>query len=249
MTVARAIIDVQNVAKTFTDHPGQSLKALDNITLRIHDGEFFIFVGPSGSGKSTLLRIMSGLEKTYEGAVRLGEGLTHTEVSFVFQQFALLPWLTIAENVELGLIGRDVPEATRRVRVGSELKRFGLEKFSAAYPKELSGGMRQRVGIARALATDPKIIFMDEPFSELDSFTAEALRQELLEIWEERKPTIVMVTHVIEEALMLADRIAVLTPRPGRIEKVVKNTLPRPRQERSEEFYRLEDALYGLVKP
>ena len=178
------------------------------------------------------------------------------DFSFVFQQFALLPWLTVSENISIGLVARNVSARHVKERVNKELKRFGLENFGDEYPRELSGGMRQRVGIARALATDPKVIFMDEPFSELDSFTAEELRKELLRIWQnpewiggEARPTIVMVTHIVEEAIELADRIAVLTPRPAKIERIVKNGLPRPRELRSQAFYALEDELYRLIRP
>jgi NitT/TauT family transport system ATP-binding protein len=155
----------------------------------------------------------------------------------------------VRQNVELGLIARNVPEHVRVRRVMRELKHLGLEKFAQHFPRELSGGMRQRVGIARAFATDPKIIFMDEAFSELDSFTAEELRQELLEIWREHQPTIVLVTHLVEEAVELADRIAILTARPGRIEKIVKNALPRPRVTRSREFFSLQDKITTIIRP
>ena len=245
----KPIITLSHLSKTFHENHDPELLVLHDINLSIQEGEFFIFVGPSGSGKSTLLRMMSGLEKEYSGKIELGDRMSLAHMSFVFQQFGLLPWLTIHENVELGLIARDMPIEKRKQRVAQELKIFGLEKFAHVHPKELSGGMRQRVGIARALATDPKIIFMDEPFSELDSFTAEELRGEILQIWRERKPTIIMVTHIIEDALELADRIAVLTARPGKIEKIVHNTLPRPRAKRSPEFFRLEDELYKLIRP
>ncbi len=192
---------------------------------------------------------MSGLDQADEGQVTLAPRMTRRDMSFVFQQFALLPWFTVEENVRLGLTARGVNETGSRERAMRALKTFTLTRFARSYPRELSGGMRQRVGIARALVTNPKIIFMDEPFSELDSFTADELRQELLAIWHKEHPTIVLVTHIIEEAILLADRIAVLTPRPGRIEAVVRNILPRPRVERSRAFYRLEDRLTALVKP
>ena len=245
----RNLIILKNVTKVFYLESSRPLVALKDINLEVRTGEFFVVLGPSGSGKSTLLRTMSGLEKSYEGEIQFREDFSRSDQSFVFQQFALLPWLTVLENVEFGLITRNLDEAERISIVQKELKEFGLEKFSHLYPKELSGGMRQRVGVARALATNPKVIFMDEPFSELDSFTAAELREELLEIWQERKMTILFVTHFIPEALELADRIAVLTPRPGKIEKIVENHLPRPRQKRSQEFYRLEDELYQLVRP
>lgn len=244
-----SVLQLHHIKKIFDDTSSPRLHVLEEINLEIKLGEFFIFVGPSGSGKSTLLRIMSGLEKSYQGQIHLGEGITKRDMSFVFQQFALLPWLTVYENIGLGLASHQMSKEEREGKIKKELGVFGLEKFARAYPKELSGGMRQRVGIARALVTEPKVIFMDEPFSELDSFTADELRKELLAIWAERKPTIVMVTHIIPEALELADRIAVLTDRPARIEKIVVNTLPRPRHMRSPDFYHLEDELYQLVKP
>ncbi len=243
-----AIITLKNVTKHYLEDD-KNLLVLDDINLEIEAGEFFILVGPSGSGKSTILRIISGLEKDYKGEVILSKDMTVSDTSFVFQQFALLPWMTVFENIELGLFSKRMDEKTRHAIVAQELKQFGLEKFAHSYPKDLSGGMRQRVGIARALAPQPKIIFMDEPFSELDSFTAEELRKELLQIWVERKPTIIMVTHIIAEALELADRIAVLTARPARVERVVKNNLPRPRMTRSTDFFHLEDQLYQLIRP
>ncbi len=243
------VITIKHIGKIFDEELNEHLTVLKNINLEIGQGEFFVFVGPSGSGKSTLLRIMSGLEKDYEGEIVLGSGITPLDMSFVFQQFAILPWLTVFQNIELPLIARGVLVTDRHGKVMEELRKFRLEKFAHSRPRDLSGGMRQRVGVARALITNPKIVFMDEPFSELDSFTAEELREELLALWQERRPTIVMVTHIIEEAIQLADRITVLTPRPGMVEKVVQNHLPRPRLKRSEEFYRLEDQLYKLIRP
>lgn len=242
------IITLKSVSKAFKTS-GQPLHVLADIDLEIFNGEFFMFLGPSGSGKSTTLRVMSGLEKDYKGKVELGQGITRKDISFVFQEFALLPWLTVAENVELGLLARNVNIGERQRIVRKELELLGLDKFGHVYPRDLSGGMKQRVGIARAFATDPKIIFMDEPFSELDSFTAEELRKKLLSIWQERKVTIVMVSHIVEEALELADRIAVLTPRPSKIERLITNSLPRPRHKRTEEFFRMEDELYRIIKP
>ncbi|MBI3442339.1 MAG: ABC transporter ATP-binding protein [Candidatus Sungbacteria bacterium] len=244
------LVALQHVSKIFTDKPGEDLSVLERINLEIMPGEFFILLGPSGSGKSTLLRIMSGLEKSYQGAVRWETGVSHADMSFVFQQFALLPWLTVFENAEMGLVMRkDLTVEQRKIIVAKELRELGLERFARSYPHELSGGMRQRVGIARAIATNPKVIFLDEPFSEVDSFTAKELRKNLLVIWQDRKMTVVMVTHLIEEAIELADRIAILTPRPGKIEKIIANPLPRPRNIRSQEAYRLEDEIYALVKP
>ncbi len=242
------ILKLTHITKTFLFGSGDRRAILKDIDLEIFPREFFVILGPSGSGKSTILRIMSGLETEYGGEMALGEGITTKDISFVFQQFALLPWLTVFQNVELGLIARRVEPQKRRMLVERELKKIGLGAFANAYPKELSGGMRQRTGIARALVTNPKIIFMDEPFSELDSFIAEELRKEILAICETMKPTVVMVTHNIDEALELGDRIAVLTSQPAKIEKILTNTLPRPRNMRSAEFYGLRDELYRLVK-
>jgi NitT/TauT family transport system ATP-binding protein len=242
-----AIISLRHISKTFQNGKVRQ-QAIDDISLDIQEGEFFLFVGPSGCGKSTLLRIMSGLEKDHSGKVTYGDGFFHRDISFVFQQFALLPWLTVFENVELALIARDIDPDERKKATMQELRHFGLAEFANVYPHELSGGMKQRVGIARALVTQPKILFMDEPFSELDSFTATSLRQDLLKIWEERNITVVMVSHIVPEAVELADRIAVLGAHPGHLVKIVENKLPRPRQKRSPEFFKIEDELYGLIK-
>lgn len=245
-----SVLSISKIAKMFSDNgPSGDLVVLKDISLEIKAGEFFVMVGPSGCGKSTLLRVMSGLEKEFKGTVAWGNGVTLADVSFVFQQFALMPWLTVAENIELSLTRKKRSPKERAVIVKRELNQLGLSKFANAHPRELSGGMRQRVGLARALACDPKIIFMDEPFSEVDSFTAESLRTELLRIWEKRKMTVIMVTHLVTEAIELADRIAVLTPRPGRIEKILTNNLTRPRVKRSPEFYALEDTITTLIKP
>lgn len=242
-----SIISLKNISKTFVEDY-KELTVLENINVEINKGEFFVILGPSGSGKSTLLRIMSGLEKEFMGQLELREGINSKDLSFVFQQFALLPYLTVFQNVELGLLTREVPKNQRHERVLTELKKLGLEKFAKSYPKELSGGMKQRVGIARALVTNPKVIFMDEPFSALDSFTACELRTEVLKIWQETHATIVMVTHLISEALELSGRIAVLTSRPGKIAEILQNPLSRPRQMRSKGFFKIEDKIKSLIK-
>lgn len=241
-------ITVDHLEKSFV-RDGEGLRAIDGISLHIERGELFVLLGPSGCGKSTLLRILAGLDRADRGTVAFGDQRGAQRVSFVFQQFALLPWLDVSENIALGLLACGMSPTEREHRVQRELERFQLTQFAHASPYELSGGMRQRVGIARAFATDPEIVCMDEPFSELDSFTAMELRRELLAIWQERKPTIIMVTHLIPEAIELADRIAVLTPRPARIEATIAVDLPRPRNKRSPTFFALEDRLSALVKP
>lgn len=242
-------LSLNNISKKFLDDPKNPFVALKDVSLNIKVGEFVVFLGPSGCGKSTLLRIASGLEKDFTGEVNLGENIKKTDFGFVFQQFALLPWLTVYENVALGLKAKHKDSNIIAKKVEDELKTFSLNKFAESYPKNLSGGMKQRVGLARALAIDPKILFLDEPFSELDSFTSEKLRQELLSVWQERKMTVVMVSHNIEEALELADKIAVITSRPGEVKEVIDNTLSRPRNKRSSEFYALYDRIYSLIEP
>lgn len=242
-------LTINNVSKSFRDFAGKHLEVLEDISLQISQGEFFVLLGPSGCGKSTLLRLASGLDKEFRGQISLGPNLKSVDISFVFQQFAILPWLTVEQNIALGLLERNLPSGDISQIVNKELKTFGLEKFGKHYPKELSGGMKQRVGLARAFAMSPKLLFMDEPFSALDSFTSKELRQELLNVWQERRPTVIMVTHNILEAIELGDRIAVMSSRPGRIEKIVSNPLSRPRPMRGKEVFDMEDELYKLVKP
>lgn len=239
-----SILKLHNLSKTFTEE-GHSVSALKDINLEVHEREFLVLLGPSGSGKSTLLRIMSGLIPPTSGKVEIQPGVKQ---SFIFQDFALFPWLTVAENIGFGLKMQDVPWPARSKAVKTEVERMGLVGFEKSFPRELSGGMKQRVGIARALAMKPSVIFLDEPFSALDSFTATKLRQELLNIWQQEQLTIVMVTHLIEEALQLGDRIAVLSSRPARIERIFHNTLPRPRDTRSEKFFEMTDIIHSVIK-
>ena len=243
------MIRLENINMTFKENLKKPLKVLEDINLEIKSGEFFVFLGPSGSGKSTILRIMSGLEKSYQGKIILSEEISSKDFGFVFQQFGLFPWLTVWQNIELALNTKKMSFPQKKLAINEKLIMLGLEKFAQHQPRELSGGMRQRVGLARALVANPQVIFMDEPFSELDSFTAEELRLDLLKIWQEQKVTIIMVTHLIEEALQLADRIAVLTSCPGKVKKIIHNSLSRPRIKRSNEFYQLEDELFSLIKP
>ena len=244
-----SLIEIKNISKVFNDNPAQHLKVLEHINLKIEANDFLMLLGPSGSGKSTLLRIICGLESASSGEVVFREGITRHDFAFVFQEFGLFPWLTVYQNIELPLLSQNIDSITRVKRVKEEIIRLGLEHFTHTHPHELSGGMKQRVGIARALAVHPKIIFLDEPFSELDSFTAQELRLELINIWSQTKCTIIMVTHLVPEAIALGSRIAILTARPGKIEKIIDNTLARPRRERSQDFFDTEDALYKLIKP
>jgi NitT/TauT family transport system ATP-binding protein len=235
---------IHNISKNFAVDKDE-IVALENISFEVKEEKFTTIIGPSGCGKSTLLRILSGLEKPSFGTI---EADKNEKMGFVFQGFALFPYLTVLENIEFGLKMQGVSKGKRRSISTELVKEVGLSGFESKHPKELSGGMKQRVGIARALAIDPKILLLDEPFSSLDEFTAENLRHLLLEIWQKRKITIVQVTHLIAEAVELSDTIAVLTKGPGRVEKIIENKMKRPRNLRSQEFYKLEDHLTGLIK-
>ena len=247
------LISVQALSKSFSGPDGRSVPVLDGITLAVDEGEFVALLGRSGSGKSTLLRCIAGLIAPSDGEVLFrGQRLTGTnrDTTMVFQTFALLPWLTVQQNVEIGLEARGVPPAQRSKRALRVIDIVGLDGYESAYPKELSGGMRQRVGFARALVVEPAALLMDEPFSALDVLTAENLRGELLELWEgQRFPTkaMVMVTHNIEEAVLLADRILVLGTNPGRIRADMRNPLARPRRRRTPDFEALVDQIYRMM--
>lgn len=237
-------IVLENISKTFSQN-GDKNEVLRNINLSVTPGEFLCIVGASGGGKSTLLKILTGLEKPTSGKV----GGMPESVGFVFQNFALFPWLTVAENVGFGLKMRGENPAAASHIVHREIDRMGLGGFAQSHPKELSGGMRQRVGIARALAISPSVLLLDEPFSSLDEITAQGLRKDLLKIWQAEKPakTIIMVTHLIEEAVELADSIVVMDHDPGRIKRTVKNNLPRPRNLRTQAAYHIIDELTDLI--
>jgi NitT/TauT family transport system ATP-binding protein len=247
------LISVQDLTKSFSGPDGRPLRVLDGITLSVGEGEFVALLGRSGSGKSTLLRCIAGLIAPTSGEVLFrGRQLTGTnrDTTMVFQTFALLPWLTVQQNVELGLEARGVAPAERTERALRAIDLVGLDGYESAYPKELSGGMRQRVGFARALVVEPAALLMDEPFSALDVLTSENLRGELLELWEgQRFPTktMIMVTHNIEEAVLLADRLLVLGSNPGRIRADMRNPLPRPRRRRTPDFEELVDQIYRMM--
>jgi NitT/TauT family transport system ATP-binding protein len=241
------------VTKAFTTAGGHELKVLDNIDLAINPGEFLALLGQSGSGKSTILRCLTGLiEPTAGRALCNGKSLggVNPDASVVFQTFALYPWLTVAQNVAVGLMARKVGRAERDAAVDRAIGLIGLGNYHAAYPRELSGGMRQRVGIARALVSKPKLLCLDEAFSALDVLTAENLRQELISLW--RSPasglsSVFMVTHNIEEAVEMATRIVVVFPRPGRIGLVLENKLPYPRDTKAAEFQRLVGVIHESI--
>jgi NitT/TauT family transport system ATP-binding protein len=250
------IIRAEKIEKYYAQPSENRIQVISATDLSIVPGEIVALLGPSGSGKSTMLRMLTGLSRPSAGQVYWhGTPIADAEinVSIVFQSFALFPWLTVLENVEAPLQARGVPAAERHERSIRMLDTVGLDGFEAAYPKELSGGMKQRVGFARALVVEPEVLFMDEPFSALDVLTAENLRSELLELWAKKTmPTkaVFIVTHNIEEAVLLADRIIVLGRNPGHIRTDFKVQLAQPRDRKSEPFTQLVDYIYKvLTKP
>ncbi|WP_298446557.1 nitrate/sulfonate/bicarbonate ABC transporter ATP-binding protein [Gordonia sp. (in: high G+C Gram-positive bacteria)] len=247
------LLQAEHVAKSFPSADGSTLDVLDDVCVTLHEGEVVALLGRSGSGKSTLLRILAGLIAPTSGEVRYrGELLNGANpgAAMVFQSFALMPWLTVQDNVELGLRAAGVPDRERRDRALAAIDQIGLDGFQNAYPRELSGGMRQRVGFARALVLQPDVLMMDEPFSALDVLTSENLRGELATLWERPEfPTkcICLVTHNIEEAVLLADRVLMLGTNPGHIRAEVPILLPRPRDRRSPTFEATVDRLYAIL--
>jgi len=251
--VSEAIIEAVGVEKSYPQSDGTRIQVVGATNLAIEPGKIIALLGPSGCGKSTLLRILTGLSEPTAGTLLWhGKPLNGQtpNVAIVFQSFALFPWLTVIENVEAPLEAKGVPEVERHKRALRALDTVGLDGFETAYPKELSGGMKQRVGFARALVVEPEVLFMDEPFSALDVLTAENLRNELLELWLNKKmPTsaIFIVTHNIEEAVMLADRIMVLGRNPARVRSDFNIRLKYPRDRKSARFVELVDYIYKVM--
>jgi NitT/TauT family transport system ATP-binding protein len=252
-TAKTTLIDIRSVCRSFPKGSGEALQVLDQVDLTIHAGEIVGLLGRSGSGKSTLLRIIAGLIKPSSGDARCrGETIQGPPngVAMVFQSFALFPWLTVLQNVELGLEALGIDNAERRKRALAAIDLIGLDGFESAYPKELSGGMRQRVGFARALVVHPDLLLMDEPFSALDVLTAETLRTDLVDLWiEGRLPikSVLMVTHNIEEAVLMCDRVLVFSSNPGRVAAEFKIDLPHPRNRLDPAFRALVDTLYARM--
>jgi NitT/TauT family transport system ATP-binding protein len=248
------LLELKNITKEYVDDRGKKIVVLNSINLSINHHEYISIVGPSGGGKSTLLRIIMGLEKCTTGEVLLkGEplkGKVDPHMAMVFQSFGLFPWLTVVENVEFGLESNHIPKEERRKKSLNIIQEVGLEGFENAYPRELSGGMKQRVGIARALVLDPEVLLMDEPFSSLDPLTAEALREEILKVWSNRLTTpdvVIMVSHNVEEAVYLSDRVVVLSHRPASVVKDVNIDIPRPREKRDTSIYDYTDQITTLI--
>lgn len=242
-----ALLRLQKVKKSFFGLKGEEIEVLTNIDLEVKQGEFVCLLGPSGCGKSTLLNIVAGLLLPDAGAVMVDEQPVGAgRVGMVFQEGGLFPWLTVLDNVAFGLRIKGMGKKDARAKAREYLRRVHLEEFAFIYPHQLSGGMRQRVAIARTLAMDPPFLLMDEPFSALDTRTRTLLQQELLHIWQQTRKGILFVTHSIEEALLLADRVVVLSGRPARIKQEVTLPFPRPRDLRRPPFVFWEEELKNL---
>jgi NitT/TauT family transport system ATP-binding protein len=251
--VATNLVEIRGVRQAYHKESSADLIVLDNVDLTIKTGEIVGLLGRSGSGKSTLLRIVSGLLTPTSGDVRWRGTDLHGPaegVAMVFQSFALFPWLTVQENVELGLEAQGVARAEREKRAEEAIDLIGLGGYESAYPKELSGGMRQRVGLARALVVHPDLLLMDEPFSALDVLTAETLRTDLIDLWSEGKlpiKSVLMVTHNIEEAVLMCDRVLVFSSNPGRVAQELVVSFPHPRNRLDPAFREMVDGIYAIM--
>ncbi|MFJ3050081.1 ABC transporter ATP-binding protein [Pseudomonas nitroreducens] len=240
-----ALVSFRQVAKSFPVD-GRELQAIERFDLEVADGEFIAIVGASGCGKSTLLRLLVGLDREFQGEIRIDgkpiDGIGG-ERGIVFQEHRLFPWLTVEQNVALGLVNEPLSETGKAAKIADYLALVGLTAFARAYPHQLSGGMAQRVAIARGLVASPRILLLDEPFGALDALTRQQLQGELLRIRQRERITTVLVTHDVEEALFLADRVVVMAPRPGRIKRIVEVPLEHPRERGGFDFLRQREAL------
>lgn len=244
------ILELENITKKFFSQKKEIL-AVDNVSLKVKNNEFLSIVGPSGCGKSTILRMIAGLETPTSGKILLEKKEVNepdADRGMVFQQYTLLPWRTVLENVTFGLEVKGIPKSKRIDIAKKFIKMVGLEGFEEAYPYELSGGMQQRVAIARTLANDPKIVLMDEPFGALDTQTRAILQDHLLKIWQKDRKTVVFVTHSVEEAIYLSDRVIIMTARPGKIKSVIDIDLKRPRKRTSLEFLEYKKRIIDELK-
>lgn len=244
-------IRIENLEKTFYSQNDMKINALIDLNIRVQENEFLCILGPSGCGKSTLLRIIAGLEVASSGRV-FYNGQQHTkprkEIGMVFQSYSLMPWLNVLDNIALGLEFAGWPKAKRLPVAQEYLAMIGMEAFGQAFPYELSGGMQQRVAIARALVNNPDVLLMDEPFGALDAYTRIIMQKELLRIWEQHKKTIVFVTHSVDEAVYLGDRIILMSGRPGRIKADLLVTMPRVRERSNPDYGRLTEELLSLLE-
>lgn len=235
---------LSHVSARFPDEEGAEMLALENISLSVPKGAFISFVGPSGAGKSTLLRIILNLMQPESGTVERN----FSRPAMVFQSYALFPWLTALENISFGLRMLHVPRKERQKITWEKLQEVGLQGFEHHYPSQLSGGQRQRIGLARALAINPDLLILDEPFSNLDTIVAESLRTDLLRIWRAYGMTILMVTHLLPDAVEFSDQIVVMGAHPGHIEKMLAVDLPRPRNTRDPLFFKMVDELVSTIR-
>ena len=243
-------VKAEHVGKTFHTKKGD-VKALDDINLEIYDGEFVCLLGPSGCGKTTLLRMIGGLDVPTEGKVEIDGKIVDgpsPKMTMVFQEYSLYPWRSIEENVGFGLEMMGMPKEQRKVEVQKRLDLVGLTEFANSYPYELSGGMRQRAAVARALASDPAVMLMDEPFGALDAQTRNKMQIQLLDIWNSTKKTILFVTHSVDEAVFLSDRILILSPRPGKVHQIYEVNIPRPRDRTSVEFAKIRKEVLAEIE-
>lgn len=241
-------IDIRDVQKTFTNDKGEEVHVLDGVTLDVREGEFLAIVGPSGCGKSTLLNGMAGFEPITSGSIRIdGEEVDKPSRKrvFVFQETGIFPWYSVWDNIAFGL--GDLSFDEKHEIAMKYIRLVGLEGFEKAYPSELSGGMKQRVEFARALAVEPDVLYLDEPFGALDAFTRLEMRREIVRIWQETGKTCILVTHDVEEAVELADRVAVMTRRPATVHSVLDNGLPRPRDPDDQGFRDLKDQVFEIL--
>jgi len=244
---SRPKVEVRGLSKVFSRRRDE-LAALQDVDLEVRAGEFVCLLGPSGCGKSTLLNIVGGFETQSAGEVLVdGEPVAgpHPRRVFVFQEYGIFPWASVWDNIALGL--RHLPQDEQRRVIEHYIELVGLRGFERSYPSEISGGMKQRVAVARALAVKPDIVLMDEPLGALDSLTRHTMRAEILRIWQQERMTVLFVTHDVDEALQLADRIVVMSPRPGRIARIVPVEAPHPREIGSREYVRVKTELYGLL--
>lgn len=251
MDGSSVVLSIENLVKTFEKNDEDTLVAISDFNLNVGDGEFVCVLGPSGCGKTTLLRIIAGLESPSSGRILLkGKNIAGpgSDRGMVFQEFALFPWRTVRRNIEFGLEVRNITKEERREISQKYINLVGLSGFENSHPYELSGGMKQRVGIARALANDPSILLMDEPFGALDAQTRNQMQKELLRIWKETGKTVVFVTHSVDEAVFLSDRIVVMTPRPGKIADIFEISLPRPRDRANIEFATLRKSILSEIE-
>ncbi len=247
MMSKRVKIKAENVTKVYSNSKGEEQQALAGVNLTVFDGEFVCLLGPSGCGKTTLLNLMAGFESASGGSILIDTQPVkgpNPQYQTIFQNYGLFPWRTVEENVEYGLEVQGVSRQERRRRIAGYVEMVGLKRFCHSHPHQLSGGMQQRVAIARALAVEPEILFMDEPFGALDAMTRFRMQEEITRIWQENGQTIVFVTHDIEEAVFLADRIVIMSPYPGRIKTIISVPMGRPRDRTDYDFIKIRDTIY-----